>query len=63
MKNKKLKSIKYIYHKRKVENLMNKKKKNSLCFLSQGLDSKELSRLKDLMNRLDLNLTKISKRS
>lgn len=63
MKNKKLKSIKYIYHKRKVENLVNQKKTKSLCFLSQGLDSKELSRLKDLMNRLDLNLTKISKRS
>jgi len=61
MKN--IKSIKYIYHKRKVQNLVNQKKKNSLCFLSQGLDSKQLSRLKNLMNRLDLNFTKISKRS
>ena len=32
MKNKKLKSIKYIYHKRKVENLMNKKKQTHYVF-------------------------------
>ena len=58
---KSIKSIKYIYYKKKLKK--STEKNNSLCFISQGLDSKQFYRLKSCMNKIDLNFSKSTKKS